>query len=351
MVAYLAGWATYSNFNILTDVDGSRLTHINYAFANINGSYRVVMEDPAIDGQNFNNLLQLKVKYPHLKTLISIGGWNGSANFSKAAATDKSRTTFANSAVDFMVQNGFDGIDLDWEYPVTGGGPGTRPNPKDRTNYPLLLQKVRETLNKREKIDGKKYLLTIAGGATAGFASNTQLGFSHQYLDYVQIMTYDIHGTWESRSDFNAPLFDAGGETYSVNQGVQAYINAGVPANKIVMGVPFYGYKYMVTSTANNGLRQPFDSSGSGSITYKTIKTQDLENSGYTRYWHDGSKVPWLFNGTSTFISYDDQESITYKAQYIRDYKLGGAMIWELSQDYQIDLLNTLYTILKDPVQ
>src|SRR5690606_1960394 len=166
----------------------------------------------------------------------------------------------------------------------------------------------------------------------------------------VQIMTYDIHGTWESVADFTAPLFDDNGKTYSVDKGVQAYLDAGVPAKKLVMGVPFYGYSYNVTTAENNGLRQPVN--GSGSITYNSIVNRDLLNNGYERFWDEGSKVPYLFNKeTLHFISHDDEESIGLKAEYIRDRGLGGAMIWELSQDHGNDLLATLYNVLKDPIE
>ncbi|MBW8348025.1 fibronectin type III domain-containing protein, partial [Bacillus sp. IITD106] len=293
IVGYLAGWSTYGSFNIMRDLDASRLTHLNYAFAVISNDLKVVMSDPIQDPINFEDLASLKEKYPHLQTLISIGGWGGSANFSEAAADEESRAIFAESAVDFIIKNGFDGVDLDWEYPVTGGGPGTYPNPADKDNFPLLLKKVREKLDEQGEKDGKHYLLTIAGGATASFANNASLGLTHQYLDYVQIMTYDIHGTWESVADFTAPLFDDNGKTYSVDKGVQAYLDAGVPAKKLVMGVPFYGYSYNVTSAENNGLRQPVN--GSGSITYNSIVNRDLLNNGYERFWDEGSKVPYLF--------------------------------------------------------
>jgi chitinase len=348
IVGYLAGWSTYGAFDILRDLDASRLTHLNYAFALIGTDLKIKMSDPVQDPKNFVELSKVKAKYPHLQTIIAVGGWGGSANFIEGAATAESREIFANSAVEFMIANGFDGVDLDWEYPVTGGGPGTYPNPADRDNYPLLLETLREKLDEQGAKDGKHYLLTVAGGATAGFANNTQLGFSQQYLDYVQIMTYDIHGTWEPKADFNAPLLDDNGKTYSVDKGIQAYLNAGVPADKLVMGVPFYGYKYNVTSSENNGLRQSYN--GSGSITYNRFVKDDLLANGYERFWDEGSKVPYLFNAEeSIFISYDDPESIKIKAEYIRDNELGGAMIWEISQDHGNDLLSSLYDVLKDP--
>lgn len=349
IVGYLAGWSTSGSFNILRDLDASRLTHLNYAFAVIGTDLKLKVENPIQDQKNFKDLAELKKEYPHLKTMISVGGWGGSGNFSEAAANEESRTIFAESAVDFMIENGFDGIDLDWEYPVTGGGPGTSPNPADRDNFPLLLEELREKLDEQGEKDDKHYSLTIAGGATAAFSDNTQLGVSHKYLDYVQIMTYDIHGTWETIADFTAPLFDDEGKTYSVDKAIQAYLDAGVPADKLVMGMPFYGYTYNVTSAENNGLRQPVN--GSGSITYNKIVKDDLLNNGYERYWDDGTQVPYLFNKDELiFISHEDEQSIGVKSEYIKDRGLGGAMIWELSQDHGNDLLATAYNVLKDPI-
>ncbi|MGN7297842.1 glycosyl hydrolase family 18 protein [Ferdinandcohnia sp. SAFN-114] len=350
MIAYLAGWATLSGFDIMHDLDASRLTHINYAFGLVGEDHKIKMSDPTNDPINFAELRKLKEKYPHLKTTIAVGGWGGSGGFSEAAATDEARTIFANSLVDFIIEHGFDGVDLDWEYPVSGGGPGTYPNPADKENYPLLLEKIREKLDEQGEKDGNHYSLSIAGAANTGFVQNATLGESQQYLDYVQIMTYDIHGTWEPLADHNAPLYDDNGKTWSVDKAVTAYLDAGVPAEKIVMGVPFYGYRYDVTSSENNGLRQPYE--GSGSATYSRIMRDDYLNNGYKRFWDEGTQTPYLFNAEkSIFITYDDPESMQIKANYIRERGLGGAMIWEVSQDHGIDLLDSLYQVLKDPIQ
>lgn len=349
IIAYLAGWATLSGFDIMHDLDASRLTHVNYAFGLVGTDHKIKMSDPTNDPINFAELRKLKEKYPHLKTTIAVGGWGGSANFSEAAATEESRTIFADSLVDFIIEHGFDGVDLDWEYPVSGGGPGTYPNPADKENYPLLLEKIREKLDEQGVKDGYHYTLSIAGAANTGFVNNTQLGLSQQYLDYVQIMTYDIHGTWEPLADLNAPLYDDNGRTWSVDKAVTAYLDAGVPAEKIVMGVPFYGYRYNVTSSENNGLGQPYE--GSGSVTYDRIVRDNFLNNGYERFWDEGTQTPYLFNAEeSVFISYDDPESLTIKAEYIRERGLGGAMIWEVSQDHGIDLLDSLYQVLKEPI-
>jgi chitinase len=157
IVAYYTAWSTYGRNYQVADIDGSKITHLNYAFANVQNGEIVVGDtyadlDKAFPGDcweagckrgNFNQLQKLKQKYPHLKTLISVGGWTWSGNFSDAAMTEASRTKFANSALKFVREYGFDGVDIDWEYPVGGGlTPG---KPEDKQNFTLLMKKLRET--------------------------------------------------------------------------------------------------------------------------------------------------------------------------------------------------------------
>lgn len=347
IIGYYASWSAYSGFTP-DKVDASKLTHINYAFANIGSDLKIALGDSYIDPLNFSKLRTLKQTYPGLKTLISVGGWSWSGKFSDVALTDASRTVFADSCVEFILKYGFDGVDLDWEYPVSGGLPANVKRPEDKQNFTLLLKKLREKLDAQGLIDGKTYLLTIAGGAGSLYVNNTELGTLHQYLDFGNIMTYDIHGTWDKYTDFNAPLYNSSETSpqykWSVDSAVNAWLNAGFPADKLVVGVPFYGHKYNSVNNANNGLYQTF--SGGSSITCANISANYLNASGYVRYFHPEAMVPWLFNGT-TFISYEDEQSIGLKAQYIKSKNLGGAMIWELSQDPDRVLLNSLHNGLK----
>ena len=136
-----------------------------------------------------------------------MGGWEWSGRFSDVAFTDASRTAFADSAVEFIKQYGFDGLDIDWEYPVSGGLASNKYRPEDKQNFTLLLQKIREKFDAQEAADGKHYLLTIAGGAGDLFAANVELSKIAAYLDFANIMTYDIHGPWDRYTDFNAQLY------------------------------------------------------------------------------------------------------------------------------------------------
>jgi chitinase len=346
IIGYYASWGTYSNKQV-ADLDASKLTHINYAFANIGPDLKIALGDSYADVEkkfpddtavspfygNFNQLLKLKQKHPHLKTFISVGGWSWSARFSDAALTDASRAAFADSCVDFIVKYGFDGIDIDWEYPVAGGAAGNVKRPEDKQNFTLLMQKLREKLDEQSTKDGKTYLLSFAGAAGSYYGDNVELSKLQNYVDFINIMSYDIHGPWEAKIGFNAPLYkdpaSASSWDIGVHDAVQLYLNHGVPAAKLVMGVPFYGYKYDGVANTNNGLYQGYVSGTS--VTYAQIASTYL-NQGYTRYFNEVSKVPYLYNGSS-FITYDDAESLGYKADYINERSLGGVMIWELNQD------------------
>ena len=301
-----------------------------------------------MDPANLAKLTALKQTNPGLKVLIAVGGWSWSARFSDAALTDASRTVFADSCVDFIVRYGLDGVDIDWEYPVSGGLSTNIRRPEDKTNFTLLMQKLREKLDARSTLDGKDYLLSFAGAAGSWYLNNIEAVKLQQYVDYTNLMTYDFHGSWDTYTDFNAPLYNNTDPSpqykESVDQAVNAYLKAGFPANKIIMGVPFYGYIFKAVTNTNNGLYQTY--SGASSISYANIVANYLNAPGYIRYFHNESKVPWLFNG-SNFITYEDEESIALKAAYVKTKGLGGAMIWELSQDPNAVLLNSLYQGLK----
>ncbi|RIX50144.1 glycoside hydrolase family 18 [Paenibacillus nanensis] len=358
VIGYYPSWSAYSGHEI-SELDGSKLTHINYAFANIGSDLKIELGDPHADVErrfgnespadafygNFNQLKKLKQRYPHLRTFISVGGWSWSSKFSDVALTDASRGAFADSAVAFLTKYGFDGIDIDWEYPVSGGMAGNAKRPADKQNFTLLMQKLREKLDAQSQKDGKTYLLSIAGASTSSYTRNVELSKLQEYVDFVNVMSYDIRGTWDSMTGLNAPLYrdpdSAFSWDWSVDDSIRLYLSEGVPASKLVMGVPFYGYQYQnVQGTGRGGLYQSF--TGGGSVTYGKIASLYL-NKGYTRYFHSASKVPYLFNGT-TFISYDDPESIGYKAAYAKEQGLAGVMAWSLTHDTSSGaLLKALY--------
>jgi chitinase len=335
------------------------LTHVNYAFAGISEDGRVIVGDPCLDvgacpadanphvapGGNFAALRRLKQQHPQLRTLIAVGGWGGSSGFSDAAVTPESRRQFVESLVNtfFIEHKGvFDGVDIDWEYPVGGGMAGNRNRPEDRGNYTLLLADLRRALDERSRIDGRKYLLTIAAGAGRAHVRNLDVPMLARILDFINVMTYDYH-SGGAIAHFNAPLDTAQNDPtpeFNARASVEAFLAAGLPAEKLVLGVPFYGYGYAGVAAANNGRFQPGttrpDTSApnpwAGALRY--YRVVEAQRAGFTRYWDAEARVPWLYHAaTRTWITYDDAESLALKAEFVRTRKLGGIMIWELSGD------------------
>lgn len=356
--AYYAQWATYSGYHV-ADIDGSKITHINYAFADIGDDLKIKLGDPTADVEklfpgdsasapykgNFNQLQRLKQRYPHLKTVISVGGYTWSQKFSDMTLLAERRAAFADSVVAFLVQYGFDGVDFDWEYPVAGGAPGNVRRPIDSKNFVALLQTIRQRLDAQGAKDGKRYELSIAGGASDLYVEKTPLGEVAQVVDYVQIMTYDFGGPWEKVTGFNAPLYAASVQGASVDKAVVNYLSSGVPASKLVLGIPFYGYEFRQTKATNSGLFQPYTGQGI-SRPYGVLEKELFNKWGFGRYWHAKSQVPYLWNGAS-FVSYDDAQSMAVKASYVKAKGLAGAMIWEISQDPSEVLLQQVYKDLR----
>ncbi|MEG1870125.1 MAG: glycosyl hydrolase family 18 protein [Oscillospiraceae bacterium] len=345
IVGYYAYWGNSKGFPP-SALRADLLTHINYAFATIDKDFKIAMANPSADKQNFAELRELKAANPHLKTLISIGGWDYSGRFSDAALSELSRETFAQSCLDFILIHGFDGIDLDWEYPVSGGLPGKK-RPEDKQNYTKLLAAIRTKLNEQSDKDGKKYLLTIAGAPSNDFINKIEAKKIASLVDYIFIMGYDMHGPWDSYADLTAPLYlpqeNSPHYKLSVESSVNIYLSAGVPAKKLILGMPFYGYSYQVNSSDNDGLYSTF--SGGKSVGYDTVKNNYLNSSDYEQFYHSNAEVPYLF-GNNTFVSFEDKASIAAKANLAKDYGLGGVGAWELSHDTGATLLKAAYNAL-----
>jgi len=358
VVGYLASWGVRSKGTRIADLPGGQLTDIIYAFARIGEDGRLALGDPCVDiGQcgpggsappvtdagNFAQLRQLKARYPHLRLLVAVGGWSGSGRFSDVALTPDSRRTFAQSAVDLVIRRSpglFDGIDIDWEYPVGGGLATNAARPEDYENCTLLLQALREELDAQGRRDGRQYLLTIATVAGASAPRHYDLVRVSAIVDWLNLMTYDYH-SGSKIAHFNAPLYTATGDPtpgYTVDSTVQRYIAAGVPRQKIVVGVPFYGRVYGGVSPTNDGLFQPAPGpvpvEWRTGTDYKAIVRRNLDSLGFRRVMHPEARVPFLYNAaTGTWVTYEDAESAADKATYVRTRGLGGVMIWELGGD------------------
>jgi chitinase len=389
--AYFGGWNVAAKGYLPKQIPARRLTHLYYAFAVPAADGTCVPTSPWADYQrpfsaaesvdgiadapaqplkgNFRQLRELRAENPGLKVLITIGGWGGSRYFSDVAATREARNRFAASCIHRFIRGNlpgappgaaaglFKGLDLDWEYPG-GGDPGNRTRPDDRANATRLLRTLRRHLDRESARTGKHYLLTAA--LPAG-TSRYDVPRVAPFLDWANLMTYDLHGPWEPQTNFNAPFAGEPDSSLSVKGAVSAYLAAGLPRRKIVVGVPFYARQYVRVGTANGGLYQPFDNRGLSAVgvtwSSRTTPTyHDLVDvariltdsrshpqglDGYTRHRSPEAHVPWLFSRSarhpfgrvSTFISYDDPTSIAGKSRYARRQGLRGIMAWEISQD------------------
>ena len=333
-VGYYAGWASYQGYTP-DQIPAEHLTHINYAFARIDpDTLTLELEDPAHGKKNLSALRKLREEHPGLKLLISVGGWSDSQYFSDAASTASRRERFAESCVAFVEEQRLDGVDLDWEYPVSGGAAGTIHRPEDRENFTKLLRELRTRLDRQGRRDGKDYSLTIAGAAGSWYLEQIEAVKVADIVDHIFLMGYDLHGPWEKYADFNAPLYAPSGDSPQSRTGVaasvEAYLKKGVPAEKIVLGMPLYGYVYQGVSGKDGGLYSTYTSAKS--VSYKALKRSYLSNAAYRQLQHEEAQVPYLY-GNRTFLSYDDETSLAAKAGLARELGLGGIGFWEISQD------------------
>lgn len=372
IVGYLASWGVRSKGTRIADLPGNELTHIIYAFARIDTTGRLALGDPCVDvgrcdttatalpadAGNFAELRRLKARYPALRVLVAVGGWTGSGRFSDVAVTPESRRTFAVSAVDLLIRRFpglFDGIDIDWEYPVRGGLATNITRPEDRENCTLLLRELRRELDEQGARDGRRYLLTIATIAGPTAPVHFDLEQVAATVDWFNVMTYDYH-SGSSIAHFNAPLYAATGDptpAYTVDSTVRHYLRWRVPPGKIVVGLPFYGRVYGGVGAANDGLFQPTtgpapDDWRTGT-DYRAIVRRQPEANGFRRVFHPEARVPFLYNpATGTWVTYDDAESVAEKVAYVRTHGLGGVMAWELGGD-DGTLVRTIYQGLRAP--
>ncbi len=339
IIGYVGGYRGIAN---IESVDAMRLSHINYAFVDIKDN-RAWLHNEATDTINLRKLVELKQKNPAIKILISIGGWTWSKNFSDATLTDTSRKNFAASAVDIVAKYKLDGIDIDWEYPGMQGDSNVY-RPEDKQHYTLLFKELRAGLDELAKNTKQQYFVTTAVGGSYDYITHTEMDQVAQYCDYINLMSYDYADGSDSISGHHTNLFNSGNDTsrYSADKSIKAFLAAGVPAQKIVMGMAFYGKGWQMATTENNGLYSKAVGPARGG-GFTKIKDSLENKNGFVRYWDEAAQAPYLFNaGKKIFISYDDETSIKMKCAYVKDHHLGGAMFWEYSSDKKEYLLKVI---------
>lgn len=395
VIGYFVQWGIYGRgyrvANIEQSGSAAKLTHINYAFGNVrNNVCEVGVVQPSdestgaggdafadyskafaaaesVDGVadtwdqplrgNWGQLKKLKAKHPGLKVLISLGGWTWSRGFASAARPEN-REAFVASCIDAYIKGNlpvydgaggagaaagvFDGIDIDWEYPnACGLSCGSE---EDRQNFTALLAEFRRQLDAVRP----GLLLTIAAGAGVDKIRATDPGQYQASLDYINVMTYDFHGAFEPTTNHHSALFDSPDDPstgdqarYNSNDAIQAFLDAGVPASKLNLGIGFYGRGWTGVSSANDGLYQA-GSAAPGTYEAGIEDYKVLKDAPGASHVDAQAHAHWKYDG-NTFWSYDDPALVQEKMQYVKAQGLGGAFFWEFSgDDAQGTLVDTI---------
>ncbi|KAI1382208.1 glycoside hydrolase superfamily [Hypoxylon crocopeplum] len=340
--AYFTNWGVNAGYHA-QELPVSELTHILYAFADIDPDGTVKSSDPSVDvqkrypgdlkqngtGDAFGAVKQLFIHKKwnrNLKTLLSIGGWNYSPKFAAVAATDATRRKFATSAVKLITDWGFDGIDLDWEYPSSD---------TEKVNFVKLLEECRHALDRYSLLNGLKYRFTISVASPASPVNYDKFDLTamNKYVDSWHLMAYDYSGSWDTVSGHQANVFAYGGapsKKLSTNDAIRYYEAHGIHPQKILMGLPLYGRAFEGTS----GIGQNYSSVGEGGPQPGVWYYKDLPKAGAKVVYDDVAKATYSYDAsTKELISYDNVQSTTYKSQYLIHRNMGGAFFWEASGD------------------
>ncbi|XP_067687454.1 uncharacterized protein [Haliotis asinina] len=347
-VCYYTNWSQYRKqparffpFNI----DPFLCTHLIFAFAKIDFKGHLApyewndIQYPHL----YKQFTGLKKKNPHLKTLLAVGGWtHGSRPFTDMVKTPEGRKSFIEQSVQYLRAHNFDGIDLDWEYPANRGSPAD-----DKKKFSLLVMELRDAYEQEAVRTGKERLLVtaaVAGGEKI-VKSAYEVPVINKYLDFINLMSYDLNGAWSKVLGINAPLYksnspNAPSKSPSVDEVVQLWLDLGATRDKLVMGIPTYGRSFTLCSDKqihvgdkNCGAGRPSQfTREKGFVSYYEM-SKYLEQD-WTRVWLEDQMVPYAYNlRLKQWVGYDDIQSVKLKAQYIKHRQLAGAMVWAVDLD------------------
>ena len=334
----------------VTEDDARKLDIINIAFGTIRDGLLFYPRR----AETKTEIDRLRAVNPDLKILLSVGGW-GAGGFSTMAKTPEGIEAFTASSMDAAAQMGLDGIDIDWEYPTIGSA-GIDYAPEDRENFTALLASLRNGLDARFGAEAGK-MLTIAAGAGKYMTEAVEIPKIVPLLDYISLMTYDMAGAWTPACHHTA-LYPTGHpdvRNMSVDTTVKLFEEAGVPADKLVIGAAFYSRRWTHVAAGDNlgfGERcyDPDDKEsgfwgpGFGEIVTKYLDPDAPESKGWIVVRDDVAHARWLYNPEKEeFLSYDDEESAREKAEYAISRGLCGVMYWEHGCDPTRKLLAALY--------
>ena len=386
--SYYTSWSIYQRQYDVSLIPVDKITHIMYAFMFPNPSvedYNMLKanmsfppkpyypppqlpegslskHDEYADDLNIPKLRELRKNNPNIRVLISLGGWSLSFNFSTIFSSDILRMNLVKSSVKFVVDNGFDGLDIDFEFPAVKGASYNHVSPDDPQNFVKFIKDLRAEFARVSP--NKTYEITAAIGCNPQVLDNCKIVMP--LLDHVLLMTYDLGGPWDPFTSSNSALYYnpecKGNPEFNVDSAVKRTLSYGIPKEKINVGLPFYGRGF--ANTKPYDLSKPYYGTASGTPpSLSGEKGEDglsnwnelrlnVNKNGFVRYYDSVSKTPFLYRQSDGQVwSYDDNESIAEKAKYVMNNGLEGILYWEASLDSKNDsLLDTVHSIFNSAI-
>nr|QPD99037.1 putative chitinase 1 [Tityus serrulatus] len=347
VVCYFISWGInregHAKFTA-EDIDPFLCTHIIYAFAGLDSKDLIIKpgdENVDVNKGTFQGVVEVKKKNPKLKVLLAIGGWVESEGdkYSRMVSDSDKRKTFVKSAVEFLKKYKFDGLDLDWEYPACWQGDCDKSNKSDKENFSKLLKELRKAFNK----ENPSLLLTAAVSAGKYVSNQAYQGEKMaEYLDFVNVMTYDYHNFNDGKTGHHAPFHShpKDSDKYSNVMASMKYWNVEqkIPKKKLVMGVPAYGRTFKLVNSSNHDLFAPTNGPGdagtftkeAGSLSYTEI-LKNMKQEGW-KMVRDPYVGPYAYKDNQ-WVGFDDPVAAKEKAKFAKEAGYGGVMVWELSSD------------------
>ncbi|KAK7329973.1 hypothetical protein VNO77_24156 [Canavalia gladiata] len=325
-----------------SNINSTLFTHLFCAFADVNpNSYQVTI--PSSNQAQFSSFTQtVQQKNPSVKTLLSIGGGGANSSiFSAMASQASTRKSFIDSSIKLARSNNFHGLDLDWEYPST---------PTEMSNFGSLLTEWKKAVANESSTSGKQALLLSAAVFRSSnyYSLNYPINAVSSSLDWLNVMAYDFYGPlWFPNKTAPPSALYSVNNSVSGDAGIRDWIQSGLSPKKLVLGLPLYGYTWLLINSNNNGLFVPANGSaisGDGSMGYNQIRTFISQNSAKTVY-NPTYVTDYCYSGT-TWIGYDDTQSVTAKVTYIKQKTLLGYFFWQVASDSNWLLSKTAYQTL-----